>query len=209
MDTGTIWTILATVVATLVTTYFGHWLGFSKDKKLRQDEVDRHARYLAVRVVCTLDPFVIACSDLVQDSGISDQQGEVFPDVEVPTLSFPDDVDWKSIKPESMYRVLSLPNKISIADEHIRFIVNMVDGPLDHSEYFEVRTIEYGELGLIALDIANDMRKTYQIPENDYSGWDPRGIIEGAIAKVKKSKEEARARQAEMMRGLAEKAQKP
>src|SRR5262245_39008805 len=55
-----VWTIVitaaASVVATLGTTWFGHWLGLSKDRALRDEEMDRHARYLAIRVVCVLDP---------------------------------------------------------------------------------------------------------------------------------------------------------
>ena len=93
MESGEVWTILMTaavsVIGTLGVTYFGHWLGLSKDKQLRQEELDRHARFLAIRVVCKLDPFVSECCLVVHDQGAPDQQGEMYPLVGEPTLSFP------------------------------------------------------------------------------------------------------------------------
>lgn len=210
MEIGGFWTIVISVIGTLGVTYFGHSLGLSKDKELRQDELDRHARYLAIRTVCTLDPFVSECCDVVLDDGLPDQDGDMHPRVGDPTLSLPEDVDWKSVKPDLMYRVLDFPNKLDIARQTISWVANEVAGPPDHREYFQERTIQYGQLGLIAYALAEEIRETYSIPERDYGNWHPKKTLEDALVETKKEQEASRSRQAELMGEIADKsARKP
>jgi hypothetical protein len=107
---GTPWTILFVTVATALLAwagiYFSSRLGLSKDKRLRKEELDRHARYLAIRVVFRLDPFISGCTDVVNDSGLDDREGITHPNADEPSITFPDDVDWKSIDANLMYCVL-------------------------------------------------------------------------------------------------------
>lgn len=210
MESGAVWTIVITaalsVASTLGVTYFGHRLGLSKDKQLRQDELDRHARYLAIRVVCKLDPFVSKCCDVVYDEGLPDREGETQPQVADPTISFPEDVDWKSIKPDLMYRVLGFSNALDDAKQSIDFTLKQIAGPPDYNEYFEERIIQYGQLGLAALALADEIRQTYNIPTRDLGDWHPKNTLETAVAKAKKEREESQAKQAELMDEIAAKA---
>jgi hypothetical protein len=82
-----IWIGVLSVLGTLGVTYFGHWLGLSRETKLKQDEIDRHARYLAIRMVCILEPFVMRCCDVVNDNGLY-HEGERHSEVVEPTLAF-------------------------------------------------------------------------------------------------------------------------
>lgn len=208
MDSGEAPTVVITaalsVIGTLGVTYFGHWLGLLKDKELRQEELDRHARYLAIRVVCKLDPFVSDCCDVIYDTGLPDREGIMDPRVGDPTLSFPDDVDWKSVKPDLMYRVLGLPNELDIARDAIRFVGAEIAGPPDYEEYFVERTIRYGELGLAAFALANEIRQTYAIPKREYGSRNPKDTLEQSVIKAKKDRAESEARQAKFMDEIAE-----
>ncbi|MCG8561920.1 MAG: hypothetical protein MI824_19150 [Hyphomicrobiales bacterium] len=195
-------TAAVSVIGTLGVTYFGHWLGLSKDKQLRQEELDRHARFLAIRVVCKLDPFVSECCLVVHDQGAPDQQGEMYPLVGEPTLSFPEDVDWKSVKPDLMYRILSFPNDIEIGQQYISFVAEEIAFPPDYEEFFRERTIEYGRLGLNALVLANEIRETYGIPQRVYGDRHPKDALEAALAKAKKASEQSNALQAESIKEI-------
>ena len=77
-----------------------------------KEEIERHATFLAVRVTSILDPFVMKCIDVVNDNGAYDTRGERATTTSDPVLALPQDVDWKSIDPHHMDRVLTLPNEI-------------------------------------------------------------------------------------------------
>ena len=64
------------VAGTLVGTIVGASLTWAKDWWLRNSEVNRLARYLAVRVVCTLEAFVTSCCEVVNDQGIVTPSGD-------------------------------------------------------------------------------------------------------------------------------------
>ena len=106
-----------------------------------------------------------------------------------PTLSFPEDVDWKSIKPKLMYRILSLPNQLDMAQKIVAFQATMIAGPPDYEEYFEERAIQYGQLGLDALALADDISETYGIPQWDYGNSHPKDRLKKAIEVAKKERE--------------------
>jgi hypothetical protein len=86
----------------------------------------RHARYLAIRVVCVLDKYVGKCAEVVADDGLSygqrDEQGCLRSQVPTPSpLDFPHDLDWMSIEHTLMYRLLSMPNEAGAANGQDRF----------------------------------------------------------------------------------------
>ncbi|MDO9461865.1 MAG: hypothetical protein Q7N95_17350, partial [Alphaproteobacteria bacterium] len=167
-------TAVATTFGTVLVTFVGHRMTVSKDSEA---ERERHARYLAIRVVCVLDPFVSECCNIAQDSGMPDHEGTYHPRFDDPVISFPDDVDWRSITPNLMYRILGFRNEIDVAQQSIAFVGDEIAFPPDYDDYFEERVIQYGQLGLTALALANDLRNSYGIPMQDYGNWNPRAIL--------------------------------
>jgi hypothetical protein len=172
-----------------------------KDRKLRVEELDRHARYLAIRVICKLDPFVSECCEIAGDEGAPDASGCMTPEVDDPTISFPENVDWRSIKPDLMYRLLGLANSVDDARRSIGFAWEIA-GPPEYSEFYEERKIQYGELGLDALALADEIREDYKIPQRSFGDRHPNKILEDALMQVKKQRQESQARQAELMASL-------
>jgi hypothetical protein len=180
---------LAPVILTALAAFFtGRYFALrntANETKQRRDEQERHAHYLGIRVVCRLDPFVIECCDFVSDSGVEDAEGITHAQLSPPKLELPEDVDWKSISVDLMYRILSLPNDLESARRSIEFVGNEIAGPPDYEEYYEEKAIEFGQLGLTTITLCDDIRKAYGIPQRQYENWHPKELLEKAIAKAR------------------------
>lgn len=178
---------LAGIGLTAVVTTFGTWIvtrySVSQERQARQEELDRHGTYLAVRVSSILDPFVMAAVEVVNDRGYPDQDGELGPDSVEPSLDLPNDVDWKSIDPHLMDRILTLPNEIQRAEKSLSHVAEYVSGPPDHDEWFSERRYQWGRIGILALDLARDLRNRYKLRQPDFSQYDPRDVLEAAFRK--------------------------
>lgn len=185
----TLLTVGATALGTLTVTYFGSWLALGRETRLKKEDRDRLATYLAVRIVAALDPFVSACCGVVADKGSPDAEGCYRSDVDDPELTFAADIDWKSIDSGLMYRILTLPNEIVTAQQSIRFVGDMVAFPPDYDDWFEERAFQFGKLGIAALDLATELRERFRLPMRDYSRYDPRPVLEAAFAEREKMQE--------------------
>jgi hypothetical protein len=162
--------LLGVVVGSLIPWIKEVW----SERRLRS----RHARYLAMRIVCTLDQYVDRCIEVVQDDGLCcgqrNQDGCLEPQVLLPAPPvYPDDVDWKCIDHELMYSLLALPNEAEEKNRYISFVSSEIAFPPDYEEAFEARQYEYSVLGLSALELAQRLRLTYKIPEKKGSTWNP------------------------------------
>ncbi|MDX8499145.1 hypothetical protein RFM99_12045 [Mesorhizobium sp. VK4C] len=168
-------TAFVTTLGTCIVTYIGHRLTVARDS---QQERDRHATYVATRVVCMLDLFVLRCVDVINDAGeyVDD---ELTPQVDAPDLEFPADLDWKTMDAALMYRTLSLPNEIAAADSTIAAYAEH-SGPPNWDEVWDERRFQYGRVGLYALDLAADLRRRYGLDQPDYSRWNPRETLDAA-----------------------------
>lgn len=138
---------------------------------------NKNARYLAIRVVCILDKYLEDCTDVVKDDGLSygllNKDGER--QAQVKALGapiFPDDVDWKSIDHELMYKILSLPAEVESAGRLIDATLNF-SGPPDYEEWFDERKFHYSGFGLTAYHLSNELCTKYKIQKRTYNDWDP------------------------------------
>ncbi|WP_155765384.1 hypothetical protein [Mesorhizobium erdmanii] len=170
-------TAVTTTAGTVLVTYANHRLTIARDS---QQERDRHATYVATRVVCMLDPFVLHCVDVIHDQGeyVDD---ELTPQVDAPELEFPADLDWKTLDAALMYRTLSLPNEIAVADSMIVAFAQH-SGPPNWDEVREERRYQYGRVGLHALDLAADLRRRYKLDQPDFTRWNPRDTLDIAYS---------------------------
>jgi hypothetical protein len=135
----------------------------------------KHACYLAIRVVIILDKFVEACVHVAHDDGLCQGQrnsdGDLEAQVDAPdSPSFPADVDWRTIKHELTYRVLSLPKALELTKQVISHNGDFCD---TGDEYFEERAYQYALLGLVAAELTRELRNAYSVPDGDFSHWDP------------------------------------
>jgi hypothetical protein len=178
---GIAMTALVTTVGTWFVTRYQLRQKAETQATARKEELDRHGTYLAVRVATVLDPFVMACVEVVNDRGYRDQEGILEPEHSPPGLNLPQDVDWQSIDPHLMDRILSMPNDIASAEKTISFVGEITSGPPDYDEWFDERRYQWAGIGLKALDLARDLRERYKLPQRDYSRYDPRDTLEAAF----------------------------
>lgn len=157
------------------------------DKRQRKE----HAAYLAVRIICVLDEYIGKCCEVVGDDGTymgrpakRTERGEEFYEVQVPLPPppcYPDNVDWKSISSDLMYRILALPNKVIKAHDYIDACAENAFPP-DYSELFEARQESFANLGLEAIDLTEILKDQYKLSDKGtngfYSEWNPREYLE-------------------------------
>ncbi|MBA8822029.1 hypothetical protein BRY73_19140 [Ochrobactrum sp. P6BS-III] len=182
-------TALLSTLGTLGVTYFSN----RASRTDKEDERRKHGQYLAARVVCELDPFVEKCLNVTADNGEPDwqQEGEYVCSVQSPDLLLPDDVDWKSIPHDLMYRILSLQNQIEYSERVISSVFE-IDSPPNYDQGFRERQFQYAKIGTLALDIATDLRKTFDLPFPDYDAWDPRTYLDKVFIRENEVRQMAR-----------------
>ncbi|MEC5324094.1 hypothetical protein [Aurantimonas sp. A3-2-R12] len=200
---------LAGILLTAGLATLGTWVvnvqTLRHERETKQEEIERHARYLAIRVICVLDPFVSDCVEVVHDEGVpSPPEREYVSCVSTPSLTLPEDVDWRAVKPDLMYKILGFPSEIAVADQTIGRTKSEISTPPDHNEFFWERTIRYGKLGLAAMNLADDLRGIYGIPARDDGDWNVRESLELRLTKVEKQKADSEAKQAEFHRRMWE-----
>lgn len=162
----------------LVGVVIGAMLAGAREYWVARASKRKNAQYLAIRVISLLDGFLEKCASVVGDDGLSngerDPDGCKYPQVSPPELDFESlKVDWMSIPCELMYEILSLPNRVTAANQRIDGIIEYGDDPPDFNELFEERQIQFGEIGLLAASLAAQLRSKYGVPERDYLSWDP------------------------------------
>jgi hypothetical protein len=142
----------------------------------------RRGRFAAVRIICVLDQYVEKCAAVVADDGTIDGNppgssilGKDYyrPQVVCPEPPvFPDDIDWTSIEPLVVYRILSLPNQAHQTDLMISFCSNIASPP-DFSELFSARREGYTDLGFEALSIADNLRRLFNFTKISITRFSP------------------------------------
>jgi hypothetical protein len=186
--------LLGVIVGAVLTWGHGTWSEWR--------ERARHARYLAIRVVCILDKYIEDCVAVTLDDGYCEgrpggEDGTAEPQVETPPPpAFPQDLDWKCIDHELMYRLLSLPRDVEAANQRIVYASENAFPP-DYDEAFEERQYQYAKLGLAAFALTEEIRKRYKIPLQETGDWNP---AERLGEERKKIEEVRQARHAEYVR---------
>ncbi len=179
---------------------FASWI---KDSLQRRRLRNEHAVYLAVRVICILDEYADNCVKVVQDDGTvmgqaaeRDENGfeHYIPQVPLPAVPcFPEDVDWKSLDSNLMYRILAFPNLVRSTNDAIHFAANETFTP-DNNELFEARWEGYANLGLKAIELIGLLRGKYGLPYESLNEWNPDWNRKEYLEEKKRKIEDRRAK---------------
>ena len=146
---------------------------FSKNK-----DSNRNAKYLAARIISTLEDYLHHCIDVVYDEGQEDHQGVTSPSVRIPSLiEFPQDIDWKSIDSKLMCDLLLLPSKAHKRNREIDFSWELANLP-DNSEVINTRVKCYSEIGLEVIRLRDILCKKYGIELEKNKNWDAKNFLE-------------------------------
>lgn len=174
--------LIGVIVGSLITGMKELWMGWHSRRKNQQ--------YLAIRVVTYLDFFSERCAEVVDDDGDIDQEGYTRTSIAEPEFDIDSiEVEWKSISAELMYRILNFSNLFTAAKSQIKAAGEYSDPP-DHGRFFDERQIQYANLGLEAIDIANVLRQNHNFPDRDYEHWAPEAFMKEKRSKILTSREE-------------------
>lgn len=176
-------TAALTIGGTWVVNRSSHSLTLERETRLRDEEIERRARHAAMIIVCLLDSFIIQCCRAASDEGEVDREGYTIRTSEAPTLILPEDLDWRTLRPELMYGILALPNDLASAEQTISAAADFASLP-DYAEAFEASQMEYAKLGLAALRLVRQIREAYEIPVREFGGWKPSEVLDRTITKV-------------------------
>jgi hypothetical protein len=164
--------LFGVMIGSAISWLQARWLS-KKDREKIEEERDKAARYLAIRAVCVLDKFLVECTNIVKDKnshGFTERKED---DLFLPSLSFPSDVDWKSIDPELMYELLSFPTDVE--NSHVQIRMAWEIETKDRMFGQEERAFHYAQFGLHACKLINGLCKTYGIKPKTYNdpNYDP------------------------------------
>lgn len=177
LDWSTVATVILTMVATLTVTYLSHRWTLGRERSLRRQDNDRRARFLAIRLVTVLEPFVDDCAEYVGDRGRKAFQQPPTFTAPLPRLSYPDDVDWTSIDPKLMFRILNLENELDRSSEAVQRVYEESVEPPDYEfdEVLDERRYRFSGLGLEAARIVDDLRELADLDDADWQEtyWNP------------------------------------
>ena len=139
----------------------------------RSREKRADAQYLAIRVVCILDKYVVDCATACDDRTEMDEPGiNVWVSAPAAALAdYPVDVDWRCIESGLMFDILSLPRDELLAKNWLAGYEEATGCLID--EFAVERAKRYGGLGLEAAALAERLRTAYSIPAIKHGEWKP------------------------------------
>lgn len=157
----------------------------------------RDANYAAIRIVCLLEQYFEKCLEVVLDDGTvmgmpagRTAGGETCLEPQVnlpPAVEYPEDINWKSVRPKLMFRAFKLSNAAVSTSRNIDAAREVSDPP-DYEEYFEARHEGYARLGIEALDLSRAFRRAYGIPMEAKSAldlhWDPEECVRSVLKQI-------------------------
>ena len=91
-----------------------------------------------------------------------------------------------------MYRILTFPNSVRKENSGILCVQDNIADPPDYEYLFEARQKGYAELGLEAIEIVEELRRLFDLPEisrPDWnSDWNPKKILREKLDEIEKRK---------------------
>lgn len=178
--TEAVFGLVGVLIGSLIPWFQTYWVEIRSARK--------NARYLAIRIVCILDEYLENCVEVVKDNGLScgqrNKDGNLEVQFKAPSAPiYPDDVDWKSIDHELMYKILSLPSEVDTAKRLINESTEISVAP-DFEDFFIERKYWHCRLGLVASNIVNELCSKYRIREKTYQNWNPSEYLKESLASI-------------------------
>lgn len=132
----------------------------------------KRAKYLAVRIVISLDKFIDECVDLAEHADYSQFRRPETPKID----NYPEDLDFKSIDSSTAYKILNLSQQISDIKRSVEWKFEDEGGNEDaRDEAFDLEQRLFSCLALEVKDLVDGLRKKYDIPQiesnSNYDSW--------------------------------------
>lgn len=168
----------------LIGVALGAILAVAREWWFQNRKSKKEAEYLVILVSCELERYASRCAEVVGDDGLCEGQPdeEGYSSIQVPSPKFDPhefSVEWKSLPGNLMYAVLNFPNKAGFAEKTVSEAFEHAATPPDYWEGFEERQLQYAQLGLAALELADQLRNYVGLASlNSNSEWNPAKYME-------------------------------
>lgn len=175
----------------LIGVIIGAFLATLKDWWFHRVKKKEDQTYLAIQISCLLERFSTGCLEVAYDDGRShgqpDEHGYLSPQVKTPDFEpLSVDVNWKSLPTSLMYQILRLPSKIDDANAYISAASEYAASPPNFEEFFEARVEKYSELGLLAIELVEELRELAKFPADPSDDdWNPKARLKEAYDGVR------------------------
>ncbi|MCQ1855832.1 hypothetical protein [Neorhizobium galegae] len=200
---------LITIGGTLIAVAFGTFLGAFKDVFIEGGKRKRLAWLTAVRLTVILDKYVDECSACVQDEGSYDPEGYRHTNGAEPTLEYPGDLGWTSLKRELMYAAFRLKVEHDSVVKGLEFVGSEIAFPPDYEEYYSEKRVLFSNQGLATLELVRSWKDHYGVPTADRRDYDPRTTFDRMLAQRAKYDAEREARRQELEKKRIEAGEPP
>jgi hypothetical protein len=175
------------LVVGAVGVILGSFLSLIREMWIYSRDRNKRATYLAILVSMQLEKFLRGCAHVSGDTAQTTDSGEYFTRYSLPCLNFDElDIDWQSLPPDLMRKLMTFPSRIQEANEMIAS-VSEHHSPGDF-ETIEEQIFQYSKLGLKANKLAIELREYINLPKKKYINWDPVNKMNQELAKVETSR---------------------
>jgi hypothetical protein len=159
------------------------WLLADIWKRRRDKTAD--ATYLGATVLIELERLIHGCASVAGDDGTAqghpagrtkDGEDYYLEQTQSPELTWEAvKVEWKSIDPNLMYSILSLPLEIDEAEQSLAGVHEYDGFPYD--TYIAARQLRFAEIGVMVVELARKLRLATGVPGRPEKEWNPDAFL--------------------------------
>ncbi|UKE78245.1 hypothetical protein [Xanthomonas graminis] len=164
-------------------------------KRRRERKAD--SAYLGATVLIQLERLIHGCASVAGDNGMAygrpagrTEDGEEYylEQTQAPELTWEGlNVEWKSIDPNLMYTILSIPLELDEAKDYIQG-VSEYDDP-SYGTYIDERQLRFAELGVMVADLAEKLRLATGVPRRPAKEWNPDSYLRERLKELSQRQE--------------------
>lgn len=163
---GNVATGLITAGAAITAVILTHRYTLRREKQAAEQKLKREQLFIATELILMLEQYAEECTQVAIDDGwnVAPAQSEAEPYVDYPELNLADvSGDWRVLDLRHIYRIRELPVLQNEARRAIAY-AREIPAPPDHKSYFNERQYQFSRLGLIAVIMAERLRRVAGLP---------------------------------------------
>lgn len=154
----------SSVVGSIITQLFTAWRE-AKREKVEEQKKRRDAAFLALRLATTFEEYARSASTIISELQVDEATHGYDGNFtsKLPVLSELPTADeaWRDLPSSLQSKVLGFPQYVFSAQSSIYDFINYVGGPEVHDHM----RIECAKIGTRALDVAGELRTSFELPE--------------------------------------------
>ncbi|KAF6660634.1 hypothetical protein HFD91_11520 [Enterobacteriaceae bacterium EKM102V] len=184
---GNVATGLITAGAAIAAVMLTHRFTLKRERQASEDRLQRERYFIATELVFLLERFAQQCVLSATESGDYDNNGQIMLEHYLPKIGYAGVTgDWRSLPHALMYRISELP---VLQEEEGRKSIHAAfedDTPYDGSDGLHELNNQSCRLGLRAIRISRELRRTCGMPDEGLSAhhWSAWRVLSAARGRL-------------------------